>query len=415
MLWFGNFKIKKTMKNQVSEISISGITYQDLCPMLQSRIETVEDFARIATVVTFEKNGGEEAKNLKLVTLVKDGKMTPERAVKLMDSFHLAKKDQGTNALTEALDHVYHFGKGYKLYNKDSRNLSEIPAESVQTVVLSPPYALGQRIYPTGVMTAEQLGSESTADDYIKNSVNDYYTEIYRVLKNEGSLFINIMDTYKGTSCIVPHKLVVEMVNAGWFLVGDWTWKKRNAKPLGRIKRLQPVTERILWFVKDPRNYYFREFIHWKQGELFGIQRGCNDAKSGDKKDKVKWSLKKPIKRFKDFLDEQEVQGVIEGASFNWSELRKIDPNFTHLAPFPAYLPILPILMTSRIGDTVMDGFTGTSSSLEVAIQLGRVALGIDSDPASIEFSKKRLDLVELNLPSIDEITDFENEYMTAA
>ena len=144
MLWFGNFKIKKTKKNQVSEISISGITYQDLCPMLQSRIETVEDFARIATVVTFEKNGGEEAKNLKLVTLVKDGKMTPERAVKLMDSFHLAKKDQGTNALTEALDHVYHFGKGYKLYNKDSRNLSEIPAESVQTVVLSPPYALGQ-------------------------------------------------------------------------------------------------------------------------------------------------------------------------------------------------------------------------------------------------------------------------------
>ncbi len=57
-----------------------------------SRIETVEDFARIATVVTFEKNGGEEAKNLKLVTLVKDGKMTPERAVKLMESFHLAKK-----------------------------------------------------------------------------------------------------------------------------------------------------------------------------------------------------------------------------------------------------------------------------------------------------------------------------------
>jgi DNA modification methylase len=403
------------MQNQVSEISISGITYQDLCPMLQSRIETVEDFVRIATVVTFEKNGGEEAKNLKLVTLVKDGKMTPERAVKLMESYHLAKKDQGSNALTEALDHVHLHGKGYTLYNKDSRNLSEIPSESVQTVVLSPPYALGQRIYPTGVMTGEQLGSESTADDYIKNSVNDYYSEIYRVLKNEGSLFINIMDTYKGTSCIVPHKLVVEMVSAGWYLVGDWTWRKSNSKPLGKIKRLQPTTERILHFVKDPKNYYFREFIHWKQGELFGIQRGCNDAKSGDKKDKVKWSLKKPIKRFKDFLDEQEVAGVIEGASFNWSELRKIDPKFHHLAPFPAYLPILPILSTSQIGQVVLDVFTGTSSTLEVARQLGRVAVGFDTDPVSIEFSKKRLDLVEQNLPSIDEITDFENEYMTAA
>ncbi len=84
------------LENIYTELSISGITYQDLCPMLQSRIETVEDFARIATVVTFEKNGGEEAKNLKLVTLVKDGKMTPERAVKLMESFHLAKKDKET-------------------------------------------------------------------------------------------------------------------------------------------------------------------------------------------------------------------------------------------------------------------------------------------------------------------------------
>jgi len=403
------------MKNHISEISISGITYQDLCPLLQSRIETVEDFVRIATVMTFERKGEEEAKNLKLVKLVKEGKMTPDRAVKLMESFHLAKKDQGSNALTEALDHVHIHGKGFNLYNEDSRSLKAVPTSSISTVVLSPPYGLGQRIYPTGVMTGEQLGAESTTEDYVNNSVSDYYSEIYRVLKNEGSLFINIMDTYKGTSCLVPHKLVVEMVNAGWYLVGDWTWKKTNPKPVGKIKRLQPTTERILHFVKDPKNYYFREFIHWKQGELFGIQRGCNDAKSGDKKDKVKWSLKKPIKRFKDFLDEQEVQGVIEGASFNWSELRKIDPNFNHLAPFPAYLPILPILMTSKIGDTVLDIFSGTGTTAEVALQLGRNAIGYDTDPVSIEFSKKRLDLVEQNLPSIDEITDFENEYMTAA
>lgn len=87
------------MKNKISEIEISGITYEDLCPMLQSRIESVEDFARIATVVTFEKNEGLEAKNLKLVKLVKEGKMTPEHAVNLMRSFQLAIKDQGANDL----------------------------------------------------------------------------------------------------------------------------------------------------------------------------------------------------------------------------------------------------------------------------------------------------------------------------
>jgi DNA modification methylase len=404
------------MKNNTfyPELSISGITFQDLCPMLKSRVETVEDFARIATVMIFEKNEGEEAKNLKLVKLVQDGKMAPERAIKLMEQYHLAKKDQGANALTEALDNVHVFGKGFNLYNKDARDLSEIPDESIQTGVLSNPY-FTQRVYPAGTMFEAQLGQESSADEFVKNLVHNFFSECFRTIKKEGSLFVNTADTFKGVSCLVIHKLVVEMVNAGWYLVGDWTWKKTNPKPLGKIKRLQPTTERILHFVKDPKNYYFREFIHWKQGELFGIQRGCNDAKSGDKKDKVKWSLKKPIKRFKDFLDEQEVAGVIEGASFNWSELRKIDPNFNHLAPFPAYLPVLPILMTSKIGDTVLDIFSGTGTTAEVALQLGRNAIGYDTDPVSIEFSKKRLDLVEQNLPSIDEITDFENEYMTAA
>jgi DNA modification methylase len=401
-------------KHKFSEISISGKSYEDLSPMLQSKVESTEDLVMLLTLFSFEKEGGEEAQNLKLVKTISDGKMTVERGFKLMESYRAAKKTQGQNSLTEALDHVCHFGQGFALYNKDCRSLKEIADKSVQTVVLSPPYGLGQRIYPTGVMIAEQLGSESSSDGYVENSI-EYYAEIQRVLKDEGSLFINIADTFKGVSCLVTHKLVIAMVENGWHLVGDWTWKKTNPKPVGKIKRLAPTTERIFHFVKDPKNYYFREFTHWRQGELFGIQRGCNDAKSGDKKDRVKWSLKKPIKRFKDFLDEQDVQGVIEGAAFNWAELNKIDPAFKHLAPFPAYLPILPILMSSKIGDTVLDIFSGTGTTAEVALQLGRNAICYDTDPVSIEFSKKRLDLVEQNLPSNDEISDFENEYMTAA
>ncbi len=412
---FQNSPGEKDGKNMYAEISISDFTYEDLSPMLQSRVETTEDLVKILTLLSFENEGGDEAKNLKLVSTISDGKMTIERGFKLMESYKTSKKTQGQNSLTEALDHVHHFGEGYALYNKDCRNLKEIPDKSVQTVLLSPPYGLGQRIYPTGVMVDDQLGSESSSDEYIGNSVTEYYSEIKRVLKDEGSLFINIADTYKGVSCLITHKLVISMVDEGWHLVGDWTWKKTNPKPVGKIKRLAPTTERIFHFVKEPKNYFFREFNHWKQGELFGIQRGCNDAKSGDKKDKVKWSLKKPIKRFKDFLDEQEVKGVIIGAAFNWAELHKIDPAYKHLAPFPAYLPILPILMTSKIGDTVLDIFSGTGTTAEVALQLGRNAIGYDTDPASIEFSKKRLDLVEQNLPSKDEISDFENEYMTAA
>lgn len=411
---FSDSQGENTEKFQNSEIQISGLAFEDLCPVLQSCVKSTEDLVQLLTVVAFEKEGGAEAQNLKLTKLVKEGKMKIDRAVKMIESYKNEKKTQGQNALTEALDHVHYYGNAYELHNKDSKDLKTIPDSSVQTCVISPPYFV-QRVYPDGVMTSEQLGSEDTTNEYVNNSVNQYYSEIYRVLNNQGSLFINIADSYKGTSCLVIHKLIMSMVEAKWHLVGDWTWQKTNPKPLGKIKRLRPSTERILHFVKDPKNYYFREFIHWKQGELFGVQRGCNDATTGDKKDKVKWSLKKPIKRFTDFLEEQVVAGVIKGSAFNWAELRKIDPDFSHLAPFPSYLPILPILMTSKIGDTVLDIYNGTGTTAEVALQLGRNAVGYDTDPKSIEFSKKRLDLVEQNLPSIAEISDFEKEYMAAA
>ncbi len=361
-----------------------------------------------------EMEGNDEIQRLGISRLIDTGKMSIKKGYNMICTFIDMKKEQGTNTLTEALDYVHCYGFNFQLHNSDCHNLWEIADNSVQTCVVSPPYANSQRIYPQGRMKNEQLGSETDTDCYVTNSVN-YYKEVKRVLKKEGSLFINIAESYKGTSSLVINKFIIAMVENGWHFVQEYIWKKTNPKPIGRIKRLAPTTERILHFVKDPKNYYYREFIHWKEGESFGIQRGCNDAKTGDKKDKVKWSLKKPIKRFRDFLDEQEVSQVIEGAAFNWSELKKVDPDFKHLAPFPTYVPILPILMTSQIGDTVLDIFSGTGTTAEVALQLGRKAIGYDTDPLSIEFSKKRLDLVEENLPKIGEIQELENNYLIAA
>lgn len=362
----------------------------------------------------WEMDGTEEVQRLGISKMIDTGMMPVNKGYNMMNTFIEMKKTQGTNALTEAFDHVYYHGLNYQLHNRDCCSLSELNDDSIQTCMVSPPYANAQRIYPKGMMKNEQLGSESSVDTYVKNSVN-YYKEVKRVLKEEGSLFVNIAESYKGVSCLVVNKFIVAMVENGWYFVEEWVWKKTNPKPTGISKRLSPTTERILHFVKDHKNYFYREFIHWKEGESFGIQRGCNDAKSGDKKDKVKWSLKKPIKRFRDFLDEQEVSNVVEGTAFNWSELKKIDPDFKHLAPFPTYLPVLPILMTSRIGDTVLDIFSGTNTTSEVSLQLGRKAIGYDTDPISLCFSKKRLDLVEQNLPNIGEIRELENNYLIAA
>ncbi|MCP1381914.1 DNA-methyltransferase [Runella salmonicolor] len=377
--------------------------------------EETDENNKYQLIQHWEVDGTEEIQRLGISKMIDVGMMSINKGYNMMCSFIEIKKKQGTNALTEALDYIHFKGRNFKLHNSDCQHLWEIADNSIQTCMVSPPYANSQRIYPQGTMEKDQLGSETSTHDYVRDSVVNYYSEVKRVLKKEGSLFINIAESYRKTNCLVISKLTLAMVEDGWYLVGEWVWKKTNPKPVGKIKRLAPTTERILHFVKDPKNYYYREFIHWKEGESFGIQRGCNDAKTGDKKDKVKWSLKKPIKRFRDFLDEQEVSQVIEGAAFNWSELKKIDPDFKHLAPFPTYLPILPILMTSQIGDTILDIFSGTGTTVEVALQLGRKAIGYDTDPLSIKFSKKRLDLVEENLPTIGEIQELENNYLIAA
>jgi DNA modification methylase len=109
------------------------------------------------------------------------------------------------------------------------------------------------------------------------------------------------------------------------------------------------------------------------------------------------------------------VQGVIEGSIFNWARLKKIDPTFVHVAPSPDYLAIIPILMTSEPGDTVLDIFSGSGTFLDTAIWLGRNAVGYDTDPKSISFAHKRLMLAaEESIPT-SELRKIEVLYFSRA
>jgi DNA modification methylase len=82
------------------------------------------------------------------------------------------------------------------------------------------------------------------------------------------------------------------------------------------------------------------------------------------------------------------------------------------MAPYPSVIPLLPILLTTKIGDTVLDIYNGTSTTTAVALQLGRKVIGYDTDTVSHEFAEKRLRMVEENLPTNQEVLDFENEFI---
>jgi DNA modification methylase len=135
----------------------------------------------------------------------------------------------------------------------------------------------------------------------------------------------------------------------------------------------------------------------------------------GKKRKGTAWTIVKPLERFRNFLDEQHVKEVIKANGFTWGELKEVDPKFRHQAPYPSYIPLLPILMTTKVGSTVLDIYNGTGTTSAVARQLGRKAIGYDTDTESHKFAAKRLRMVEDNLPTEDEIRGLDDEYMEAA
>lgn len=369
---------------------------------------------RLLDVKHFEENGNDEVNRFELIDKIDRGEMKIHQAFGVISNYKKAKEEQGSNSLTEAMKVVK--GKNFKLYNQTCGDLNDIPDESIDCVVTSPPY-FQLRKYPDGVRDLNEIqhGLEDSVDAYIQKEV-EILSGVFKKLKNTGSLFINITDSYhERANCLVVEKLILELFKSGWFLNQKIYGLKDNPKPHSvDTKRLMPTYEYILHFVKDTDAFYYREFRIWKDREGYGLGRGCHDTSPSTKSEHKTWWLKKPLFRFRNFLSEQNVIQVIHANGFNWAELKEIDPAFRHLAPYPSVIPLLPILLTTRIGDTVLDIFNGTSTTTAVALQLGRKAIGYDTDTESHVFAAKRLQMVEENMPTNQEVIEFENEFMVS-
>lgn len=375
---------------------------------------------RLMAVKEFEESGIEEVKKFGLMDKIQSGEMKVNSAFSILENFQNEKKEEGQNALTDIHRVASKVtpevniaqGNGYTLIQGSCTDLSGIEDESIQCVVTSPPY-FQQRVYDYENGYQSELGQERTVDEYIHNQV-EIFSVVQKKLKREGSLFVVIADSYEGTSLLVTQKFVIEMCNKGWYLNSEIIWKKSNPKPHAKIKRLQPSYERIFHFVKDPENFFFREFKNWGENGDFGVARGCIDhGKDGRNKNRS-WSLKRPYKKFQDFLDEQQVINVLIANSFNWAELSDIDSSFRHEAPYSITIPLIPILLTTRIGDKVLDIYNGTATTVAAAVALKREGIGYEIDKKSHEFSIKRMMEVtkEENLLSNAEVSEFEKEYM---
>jgi len=295
----------------------------------------------------------------------------------------LKKKVEAKENLSVIPDSYQIDTENIKIYNKSCADMSEINDKSIATIVCSPPYYL-LKDYGTG---SDQRGMENDVDSFIKGLLNDF-KDCKRVLKDDGSLWVNLGDTFiNGTYNLTPQRFAIAMMNEGWLLNDEIIWAKNNAQ-FTNFDRSVRMHEYIFHFVKSEDFYYDNDWLK----ELNDVD---NTISIGTKASNI---------NLKSWMDCRE--SLLKVNANNMDDLRKackdVGLSLTHQAAFPIVIPLIPILLTSKVGDTILDIYNGTATSGQAAVENGRKYVGYEIKAEYVKFSEVRL-RNHLNLDSSTE------------
>ena len=284
--------------------------------------------------------------------------------------------------------------------------LRTLPDSCISMCVTSPPY-YGLRDY--GV--ANQIGTEPTPAAYIERLVA-VFREVRRVLRDDGTLWVNIADSYAGTgksvSSQMPHvrdgikpkdmigipwMLAFALRADGWFLRSDIIWNKINCLPESVRDRPTKSYEHIFLLAKSSHYYYDAEAIKEPITESSRVryQRG----RSGKNK-------------YGEFSGDKGINGSdyaekMRGKTTrNKRDIWNISTNSYrmggHFAMFPEKLVEPCILAGCPADGIVLDPFFGSGTTGAVAKRLGRQYIGIDINSQYCRMAQGRIDAVSNEL-----------------
>lgn len=130
--------------------------------------------------------------------------------------------------------------------------MKQMPDGCVDMVITSPPY-FNLRDY--GV--CGQIGAESDFNSYIENLIS-VFKEVYRILKDDGSCWVNIDDVYVNqTLMCIPDRFKIRMTETGWLCRNEIIWHKPNAMPSSAKSRFNNDYEKMFFFTKR-KKYFFQ-------------------------------------------------------------------------------------------------------------------------------------------------------------
>jgi site-specific DNA-methyltransferase (adenine-specific) len=254
--------------------------------------------------------------------------------------------------------------------------LKSLVAGSVQCVVTSPPY-WGLRDYGED----DQIGLESTPEDYVEQ-LCQVFDEVWRVLANDGTLWLNLGDSYLNKSLAgIPWRVAFALQARGWYLRSDIIWHKPNPMPESVTDRPTKSHEYIFLLTKSAQYYYDAEAIKEPVvTETGGAGIRFGGTKYGDSDDPKHNTKSGNIYEGSETRNKRDV----------WTVATK-PYSGAHFATYPMKLIEPCILAGSRDGDTVLDPFSGSGTTGIVAIINGRNYVGIELNPEYAVISEKRI------------------------
>ena len=277
--------------------------------------------------------------------------------------------------------------------------LPTMEAGSVNCCVTSPPY-FGLRDYGND----EQIGLEETPEAFVESLVN-VFREVKRVLADDGTLWLNLGDSYAGSgrgpagnlgsknnerhmedkhSCLtpkglkpkdligIPWRVALALQADGWYLRQDIIWSKPNPMPESVTDRCTKAHEYIFLLSKSPKYFYDADAIS-EPAIYAGDDRGSRtDSRRGTECNSMSGKT-----------------GETRNKRSVWEVTTK-PYSGAHFATFPPDLIKPCILAGCPTGGTVLDPFGGSGTTGMVALELGRSAELIELNPDYVEIIEGR-------------------------
>lgn len=297
-----------------------------------------------------------------------------------------------------------------EIYEGDCRQiLSDLAEQSINCCVTSPPY-FGLRDYGND----NQIGLEQTPDEFVEALVG-VFREVKRVLRDDGTVWLNLGDSYynyrpgKGQALAkqtvsktsqdlpqecarrgnkleglkekdligIPWRVAFALQADGWYLRQDIIWSKPNPMPESVKDRCTKAHEYIFLLSKSPRYYFDNDAIR-EQAQDWGERDRTNGKYHND------GSGLSPHSGLEKSYDTKNKRSVWTVSPKPFSE--------AHFAVYPPELIEPCILAGCPEGGTVLDPFGGSGTTGVVADRLGRNAILTELNPDYIDIARNRIE-----------------------